>query len=63
MLTTSDEDKGRASVDDTSRRIEDGITAIADRLINTPVLARGGGGRERSVCSTSTIASSGIAIR
>ena len=40
-LTAGDEDESRASVDDASRGGKDGLAAVGDRLIDTPVLARG----------------------
>ena len=45
-LTAGDEDESRAGVDDASRGGKNGLAAVGDRLIDTPVLARGGGRRK-----------------
>ena len=63
VLTAGNEDEGCASVDDTGRGVEDGIATVADRLVNAPVLARRGGGREGPASSGSAIVPSGIAVK
>lgn len=46
-----DEDKGSASVNDTSRLRQDGRGAVSDALVDTPVVGCRVGGGERSVCN------------
>lgn len=57
MLTARDEDKGGAGVDNASSLRQDGLGAVGDRLVNTPVLARRGGRGEGTVMSPSAMES------
>ena len=57
-LTAGNEDEGCAGVDDAGSRVEDGgVAAVADRLVNTPVLARGGGGGQGPVYGSMSVRS------
>ena len=63
-LTAGNEDEGCAGVDDAGSRVEDGgVAAVADRLVNTPVLARGGGRGQRPVCNGSMSVRSNIEVQ